>query len=230
MYSLRRRVTKIDQAVRAFMSKTNAPGVSLAVGVKGRLQLENGYGVADLENEVRARAATVYRLASVYKPITAVATMLLVERSQLTLDDTVGKWLPDLPPTLRPITLRQLLSHQSGIRHYTAEEDDSTKHYFQHYASLRDALAIFKDDPLVHAPGSQMAYSTYAYTLLGGTLLKPESFRQMTTMQGVPGKEDTFYGLGWIVGGWGGPGTPRVPGLAWHGGVQQRCHDDPIYA
>jgi serine beta-lactamase-like protein LACTB, mitochondrial len=88
---------------------------------------------ADLENLVPATASTVYRLASVSKPITAVAAMQLIERRRLALDDTVGKWLPEMPEALRPITVRQLLSHQGGIRHYTAAEDDSTRHYPRHY-------------------------------------------------------------------------------------------------
>ena len=299
-------VGRIERAVTAFMASVNAPGLSLAIGLDGQLRFENGYGFADIENDVPGKATTVYRLASVSKPITAVATMQLVERRRLGLDDTVGKWLTDVPAALQPITVRQLLSHQSGIRHYSAQEDDSSKHYPQHYASLRDALAIFKNDPLVHAPGTGMTYSTYGYTLLGviieqasgqkyvdfvsenvfqplgmmhsrpddpraivanrsrgyartaagsvlnagfmdpsykipgggwlstvgdlvrfglalqaGTLLKPETLQQMIAMQRVGGKEDTFYGLGWIVEGWGMPNAPRIPGLAWHGGVQQ---------
>lgn len=299
-------VGRIEKALTAFMASVNAPGLSLAIGLDGQLRFEDGYGLADIENFVPAKATTVYRLASVSKPITAVATMQLVERRLLSLDDTVGKWVPDVPAALQPITVRQLLSHQSGIRHYSAQEDDSSKHYPQHYASLRDALAIFRNDPLVHAPGTKMTYSTYGYTLLGviieqasgknyvdfvsenvfkplgmmhsrpdqshaivlnrsrgyaktdagsvrnagfmdpsykipgggwlstvgdmvrfglalqtGTLLKPESFQQMTTMQRVGGKDDTFYGLGWIVEGWGIPDAPRIPGLVWHGGVQQ---------
>jgi serine beta-lactamase-like protein LACTB len=211
-----------------------------------------------------------------------------------------------MPEALRPITVRQLLSHQSGIRHYTAAEDDSAQHYPRHYASLQEAMGIFANDPLVHPPGTRMTYSTYAYTLLGvviekasgqpyvkavtqqifipagmihsvpdevqaivphraagyaksatgalrkaafmdpsykipgggwlstagdmvrfglavqaGTILKPESLERMTTIEAVAGQPDTFYGLGWIVGGWGVPGAPRIPGLAWHGGVQQ---------
>ena len=120
-------VAEIDRTVAAFLTKVQAPGLSLAVGVDGALRFEKGYGFADLEHLVPATASTVYRLASVSKPITAVATMQLVERGRLALDDTVGKWLPEMPPALRPITVRQLLSHQSGIRHYTAEEDDSTQ-------------------------------------------------------------------------------------------------------
>ena len=160
-------VGRIEKAVTAFMASANAPGLSLAIGLDGQLRFENGYGLADIENYVPAKATTVYRLASVSKPIAAVATMQLVERHRLSLDDTVGKWVPDVPAALQPITVRQLLSHQSGIRHYSAQEDDSSTHYPRHYASLPDALAIFKNDPLVHVPGTKMTYSTYGYTLLG---------------------------------------------------------------
>ena len=118
-------ITNIEKAVTAFMARVNAPGLSLAIGVEGQLRFDDGYGLADLENFVPAKASTVYRLASLSKPITAVATMQLVERHRLALEDTVGKWLPDMPAALRPITVRQLLSHQSGIRHYTADEDDT---------------------------------------------------------------------------------------------------------
>jgi serine beta-lactamase-like protein LACTB, mitochondrial len=295
---------KIERAVTAFMSKVNAPGVSVAVSHGPTVQWANGYGLADIEQFVPAKADTVYRLASVSKPITAVAVMQLIERGRLSLDDTVGKWLPDAPSAWRPITVEQLLTHQSGIRHYTATEDESGNANVKHYASLRDALAIFSGDPLLHQPGAKMTYSTYAYTLLGvvieaasgqdyvtfvtknifepaamrqsrvddvhalilnrspgyaktdagalrrasfmdssykipgggwistvrdlvhfgmavqdGTLLKPATFRQMTVARHVNG-QSTGYGLGWIVDGWG-PGTPPIPGLVWHGGVQQ---------
>ena len=295
---------KIDRVVTVFMSKVNAPGVSVGVGNGPTVRWARGYGLADIEQFVPATADTVYRLASVSKPITAVAAMQLIERGRLSLQDTVGKWLPDAPLPWRSITVEQLLTHQSGIRHYTAAEDESGSAYVKHYASLRDALAIFSGDPLVHQPGAKMTYSTYAYTLLGvvieaasgqdyvafvtksifepaamhhsraddvhalipnrapgyaktdagvlrrasfmdasykipgggwlstvgdlvrfgtavqdGTLLKAESFRQMTVARHVNG-QNTGYGLGWIVDGWG-PGTPHIAGLVWHGGVQQ---------
>ncbi len=295
---------KIERAVTAFMSKLNAPGVSVSVGIGPIVRWASGYGLADVEQSVPATADTVYRLASVSKPITAVAVMQLIERGRLSLDDQVGKWLPDAPLAWQPITVEQLLTHQSGIRHYTAAEDESGNAYVKHYASLRDALAIFSGDPLLHPPGAKMTYSTYAYTLLGvvieaasgedyvtfvtknifepaamrhsrvddvhalvpnrspgyaktdagalrragfmdpsykipgggwlstvgdlvrfgiavqnGTLLKRATFRQMTVARHVNG-QNTGYGLGWIVDGWG-PGTPPIPGLVWHGGVQQ---------
>ena len=87
-------VGRIEKAVTAFMASVNAPGLSLAIGVDGQLRFKNGYGLVDIESYVPAKATTVYRLASVSKPITAVATMQLVERYRLSLDDTVGKSVP----------------------------------------------------------------------------------------------------------------------------------------
>ena len=296
--------SSIERAVTAFMTKVNAPGLSVAVSDGPTVRWANGYGLADIEQFVPAKAETVYRLASVSKPITAVAVMQLIERGRLSLDDPVSKWLPDAPSAWRPITVEQLLTHQSGIRHYTAAEDESGNASVKHYVSLREALAIFSGDPLLHPPGAKMTYSTYGYTLLGvvieaasgqdyvtfvtknifqpgamrqsrvddvhalipnrspgyaktdagtlrrasfmdssykipgggwlctvgdlvrfglavqnGTLLKPGTFRQMTVARHVNG-QNTGYGLGWIVDRWG-PGTPPLPGLVWHGGVQQ---------
>ena len=116
-------VAEMDRTVTAFMTKVQVPGLSLAVGRDGALRFEKGYGFADLEHRVPATPLTVYRLASVSKPITAVAAMQLVDRGRLALDDTVGQWL----------------SHQSGIRHYTTEEDDSAQAYARHYESLRES-------------------------------------------------------------------------------------------
>lgn len=75
--------TKIERAVTVFMSKANAPGVSVGVGKGTTVRWASGYGLADIEQFVPATADTVYRLASVSKPITAVATMQLIERGRL---------------------------------------------------------------------------------------------------------------------------------------------------
>ena len=70
----------------------------------------------------------------------------------------------------------------------------------------------------------------FGLALQEGTLLKPNNLQQMTTMQRVDGKGDTFYGLGWIVEGWGMPDAPRVPGLRVARRRTTRSHDEPIHA
>ena len=89
--------------------------------------------------------------------------------------------------------------------------------------ALRNASFM---DPSYKVPGggwlsTASCMARFGLALQAGTLLTPESFRQMTSMQAVGDKNDTFYGLGWIVDGWGVADKPRIPGLAWHGGVQQ---------
>lgn len=154
---------KIEEAVTAFMSELNVPGLSVAVVTNSRLRWQRGYGLADLENFVTAKVNTVYRLASVSKPITAVAVMQLVEKGKIDLDAPVQKYVPSFPQKSYPITVRELLTHTSGIRHYKGDEESSTRYY----SNLTEALNIFKNDALEHQPGLKFTYSTYGYTLLG---------------------------------------------------------------
>jgi len=157
------KIARIDQAVKAFMSRLNVPGLSVGVVSDDQLRWQQGYGLSDVENSVPVKAGTVYRLASASKPITATAVMQLVERGKIDLDAPVQKYIPAFPKKAYPVTVRDLLNHTSGIRHYKGDEEDSTRYY----GSLTEALSIFKDDPLEHPPGSKFTYSTYGYTLLG---------------------------------------------------------------
>jgi CubicO group peptidase (beta-lactamase class C family) len=153
----------IRAAVPDGMSRFGIPGLSLAVAEGGTLRFEAGFGWADVENEVRARPETVYRLASVSKPITAAAVLRLAEAGRLDLDAPVSRYCPDFPEKPWPLTSRQLLCHQGGVRHYRPGEQPATRRF----TTLVDGLGLFKDDPLVHEPGTRVLYSTYGYTVLG---------------------------------------------------------------
>lgn len=153
----------MEAAVAEEMERLGIPGLSAALVVGGELQWTKGFGTADLENGVPAKAETVYRIASLSKPITAVAAMRLVEAGKLDLDAPVQKYVPSFPEKQAPITTRQLLCHQSGIRHEAEDEWGSTRHYNH----VCDALEIFKDDPLLFVPGLRAEYSTYGFNLLG---------------------------------------------------------------
>ncbi|MDQ3685322.1 MAG: beta-lactamase family protein [Acidobacteriota bacterium] len=171
------KIAKIETAITSFMSRQNVPALSIAIVADNQIRLQRGYGMADLEHFAPAKAPTVYRIASISKPITAVAVMQLVESGKLDLDAPIQKYVPNFPTKAHPVTTRQLLAHLSGIRHYQGNENDSTRHY----ANLTEALAIFKDDPLQHAPGERFTYSTYGYTLLG------------TIIEGASGMSYTDY-------------------------------------
>ncbi|HEY7641882.1 MAG TPA: serine hydrolase domain-containing protein [Steroidobacteraceae bacterium] len=158
---------KIDQLVSAYMKAHQVPGLSIAVVVEGELVWSQGYGVADVENDVAGKATTVYRTASIGKTMTATAAMQLVEAGKLKLDADMRQYCPAFPAKPYKITTRQLLAHLSGIRHYggphDAEEQSSTKHY----GNVVDAMAPFKDDALLFEPGTKYLYSTYGYDVLG---------------------------------------------------------------
>ena len=153
----------IRDAVLAEMSRLGIPGLTLAVAEGGVLVHEEAFGFADVENSVRARPETVYRLASISKPMTAVAVLHLHEQGRLDLDAPVSRYCPDFPEKPWPVTARQLLCHQGGVRHYRPDEPTLTRRF----ESFAEALSLFRDDPLVHEPGTGVRYSTYGYNLLG---------------------------------------------------------------
>jgi serine beta-lactamase-like protein LACTB len=157
------KVEAIRSAVTDEMSRLGVPGLSLAVAEKGEVRHEAGFGFADVENEVPARPETVYRLASVSKPMTAAAVMKLAEDGRLDLDAPVTRYCPEFPEKPWPVTSRQLLCHQGGVRWYRPDEQPMTRRF----TSLTEGLALFGDDPLAFEPGTKVLYSTYGYTLLG---------------------------------------------------------------
>jgi CubicO group peptidase (beta-lactamase class C family) len=96
--------------------------------------------------------------------------MQLVEQGKLDLDAPVQKYCGAFPQKQWAVTTRQVLGHLGGIRHYGPQDgklfqggNDNTKHY----NSVNESLVFFKDDPLLHEPGSKYLYSTYGYNLLG---------------------------------------------------------------
>jgi serine beta-lactamase-like protein LACTB len=153
----------VETTVMSEMARLGIPGLTVAVVINGELKWTTGYGIADLENAVPARPETVYRLASISKPITAAAVLQLAEQGKLDLDAPIRKYVPAFPEKKWPVSLRQLLAHQGGIRHVMQDEWHSTRHY----ASVADGLEIFKDDDLLFEPGTRAEYSTYGFNLLG---------------------------------------------------------------
>ena len=158
------KIEKIEKALTAAMSRQNIPGLSVAVVTDQKLRWLNGYGLADLENFIPAKAATVYRLGSISKTITAVAVMQLVERGKLDLDAPIQKYCPAFPQKQWPVTARQLLGHLAGVRHY---KNDAEFLSTRHYNSVVEGLDMFKDDALLHEPGTKYQYTTHGYAILG---------------------------------------------------------------
>ncbi len=168
---------RIDRLVSTRMSERSIPGITVAVGIGDRPIWSRGYGFADLENFVPATERSRYRLASISKPVTAVALLQLVEAGKAGLDDDVRRYVPEFTEKQWPVTLRQLLSHLGGVRGYNGTESVTTVHY----TNVRDGLAIFDADPLAHQPGSKYLYSSYGFNLAGAAAeaIAAKPFRQL---------------------------------------------------
>lgn len=155
----------VETAIQAQIQRDQIPGLSCVIGVGDAMPFRRGYGLADVENEVAATAQTVYRLASISKPITAVLAMQLAEQGQLDLDADVATLVPAWPKKPWPVTTRQLLAHLGGVRHYAGEAESTV-----HFARQTDALPRFATDALLHEPGSKYFYSTYGFNLVAAVV------------------------------------------------------------
>jgi len=160
---------RIEDAVSKFMTTSGAPGVAVAVVLNGERAWSAGFGMADLENNVAVTPQTLFRLASVSKPITATGAMHLWEQGKLDLDAPIQKYCSAFPQKEWPITTRQLLGHLGGIRHYKADSPDdletnNTRHFDDPIAG---GIQFFAKDPLVAKPGTEFHYSTQGFTLIG---------------------------------------------------------------
>jgi serine beta-lactamase-like protein LACTB len=155
------------QLIRQYLSDSGAPGVSITIAQDGEVVLSEGFGFSDLENMVPVKPSeTRFRVASIAKPMTLMAIGRLAEEGKIDFDVPVSHYLPELTRTEQPITIRQLAGHLGGIRHYEGDEFWSTKQY----ASVRDGLAIFLDNPIKHEPGTQFLYSSYGFNVLGAVV------------------------------------------------------------
>jgi len=142
------------------MQEMHIPGLSLAVVKDGKVIKAAGYGLANVETKTPATAETVYKTASLSKPVIAAAVMLLVQDGRVGLDDKISRYLDDSPGTWQEITIRRLLTHTSGLvrdpSDYRPYEDRRI------IAVIRDAYSL----PLAFQPGEKWLYSNIGYYVL----------------------------------------------------------------
>jgi CubicO group peptidase (beta-lactamase class C family) len=161
------RANKASQVTDQFLGNSGFPGIAVSVSIDGELVFSEGFGYADLEQQVPVSPAkTRFRVGSTAKSMTAMAVGTLYESGKLDLDAPVQVYLPNYPEKNGVVTARLLAGHLAGIRHYNGNEFLSANHY----ATVPEGLAIFKDDPLVVAPGTEFRYSSYGYNLLSAVV------------------------------------------------------------
>ena len=146
-------------------SRGDTPGAAVAVIRDGKVILQKGYGLANLEQGVPCTPQTRFRIVSLTKAFTAMAVMILHERGVLNIDDTIGKYLPDYPKGDK-ITIRQLLTHTSGV-----QEPVPDAKAFDPLPAMNTPLekryTMCRDEPLEFNPGERWSYTNAGYIVLG---------------------------------------------------------------
>lgn len=157
----------LDERVKA----DEFSGVVL-VAKDGKPIFRQAYGFADLGLQVPNRVDTKFNLGSINKMFTRLSIEQLAEQGKLSLDDTVGKHLPDYPnaDVREKVTIRQLIDHRSGMGDIFTEKFRGMAK--ERIRTVADALTLFVDDPLLFAPGMDQKYSNAGYVVLGAIVEK----------------------------------------------------------
>jgi serine beta-lactamase-like protein LACTB len=163
------RARAAQDIAQGVFAKFKPPALSIAIASPKAVLWSGAYGRANIELDVPARTDHLFRLGSVSKVVTAVLAARLVSRGTIDLDKPIATWLPNLPAQHRATTLRQLLTHRGGVRHYKPADYDLAgvggPIYTRFYKSNQEILDLFINDPLIAPPGSQVSYSSFGFTL-----------------------------------------------------------------
>lgn len=155
-----------ENYLNEYLTNKKVPSISAGVLRDDKILWLDAKGKADLEEDVPAIINSVYRIASITKPITAVAIMQLYEKGLIDLDKDIHIYLPEFPEKKWKFTVRQLLSHTSGIRNYKEGEFDSKNFY----SSINESIKVFAYDTLNFEPGTKYEYTSLAYSLLAAII------------------------------------------------------------
>ena len=161
--------------IKATFDEQRLVGLSAGIVLGGELVETIHFGHEDRERAIAADDDTMYRWASISKPLTAIAAMQLVATGTLDLNADVRKYVPEFPPKSHVTTPQQLLCHQGGIVHYSNGPVIRTERAYTEEHPFADtvlALDLFKESPLVCEPGTQMSYTTHGYMLLGAVVAR----------------------------------------------------------
>ena len=179
----------LDAYLSRIQKESGTPGVSAAVAIDGKIVYRGAAGYADLQNDVPQSTTTVHNVGSISKVIAVLAIMQLVEQGKIDLDAPLRDYVPYFPEksavegrasSSEPyrITVRHVLTHTSGIRHYREGEFGPHDHLRKvQYDDFEAAIGFWKDDPLLFAPGEYWSYSSHASNLIHGVVEKVTGVR-----------------------------------------------------
>jgi D-alanyl-D-alanine carboxypeptidase len=163
---------EVDDYLKSEMTKRHIPGVSVAVIRDGKVILASSFGQANVELSVPVTPDSVFKLASVTKPFTATAIMMLVEEGKISLDGRLAEYLPNLPSQWANVTVRQALSHTSGLADYLKGPLWSWQSSCREDLTPNEFIKFASEAPPVFAPGEGISYSNTGFYLLGMVIEK----------------------------------------------------------
>lgn len=155
-------MAKADTLLEGLVKEKRIPGLAITVANNGQYVFQKGYGYADLEIKKPVDPQhTIFRIASVSKPIAATALAVMVAEGKICLDASFYDYVPYYPKKRWDFTIRQLAGHTAGIRGYKGMEYALNKPY-----SIKDGVTIFKDDKLLFEPGHGYLYTSFDWVLI----------------------------------------------------------------
>jgi CubicO group peptidase (beta-lactamase class C family) len=163
--ALSERLAKVEELLQKRLP-ADGPGAAVLIVHDGKVILQKGYGLADVEKKLPITPQSQFDLASVSKQFTAMAVLILHDRGQLNINDDVRKYLPELPEydPKRPIRIRDLICHTSGIKDYLGFWAGTGRKFSE--LTCDDALRIVVTQKLAFPTGTKWAYSNSNYALL----------------------------------------------------------------
>src|SRR5437016_3871714 len=157
-------IEKIDKVATDALTRTGVPSASIAVVKDGQVVYVKAYGDALLEPKTPATTEMRYSIGSISKQFTAAAILLLQEQGKLSLDDKVGKFIPNLTRA-NEVTIRQLLSHTSGYQDYWPQ--DYVMPMMLQPVTAQKIMDMWARIPLDFEPGTKWQYSNTNYVIAG---------------------------------------------------------------
>ncbi len=177
------------------LAADHGSGVMAAVVIDGKLLWDGVAGSANLEERIALRHDHRLRVGSIAKPITAAMALKLVDQGRLELDVPIQTYVPDFPRKQKPITVRQLATHTSGIRQYDFSKFEEANNV-RYLPNLEAGIKAWRDDPLVAEPGTKYHYSSLGYNLLGLVIEKAASASYPDALQTLIAKPLGLSGTG----------------------------------
>ncbi|WP_397447556.1 serine hydrolase [Polaribacter sp. R77954] len=156
--------SKIDAVVSSTYS-SKEPGISVLVAKDRKAIYSKAFGKSNLELNTPLETNSVFQIGSITKQFTAISILMLEEQGKLSVEDKIGKYIPEYAEIGKDITIHHLLNHTSGIKNRTPVGDKGF--ISKTNMSPTELIAYFKDEPLEFKPGERFKYSNAGYILLG---------------------------------------------------------------